>query len=83
MHNASLIDHLQLGADFWFARDPQSTNWWFNELWGPQTVAQIFLLFQYNCTAASMENAVIVMNRFEFLVVAPARIQAMGHCVLL
>ena len=34
------------GLRFWYAKDPQSKNWWHNEIASPQTLGEILVLMQ-------------------------------------
>jgi hypothetical protein len=44
--NATLRDDIFRAFDAWIARDPQSTNWWYQQINTPQSFGEILLLME-------------------------------------
>lgn len=44
--NASLLDGINLGLDYWYNSAPTSTNWWFNDIGVQQNLGPVLILMK-------------------------------------
>ena len=60
---ASVAQSFVRGFDFWIARDPKSSNWWYNEIGAPASVYRIMLLCEPLLTDGRLEKGCAVLAR--------------------
>lgn len=53
-----LQNAISLGLDYWFTANPQSTNWWWNDLGGPLLLAPTLILMQPQLSSAQLTKGI-------------------------
>ena len=61
--DAALRGRALAALDFWLQRDPQSDNWWWNQIGGPQALAEVTLLLEEDMAAESLALALERLGR--------------------
>lgn len=59
----ALRDAIFLALDAWTSRDPQSTNWWYQEISTPKYFGEILLLMENEVSAARLAAGVALIAR--------------------
>lgn len=61
--DAELLAEALKALDFWLADDPQSSNWWFNEIFTPQRLGEIMLMLEPHLSATQRSAGLVIMQR--------------------
>lgn len=61
--NATLRDDIFRAFDAWIVRDPQSTNWWYQQLSTPQYFGEILLLMEGEVSPARLTSGLAMIAR--------------------
>ena len=61
--DTTLRDAIFLAYDAWTERDPQSTNWWYQQISTPQYFGEILLLMGNDTSAARLDAGVALIAR--------------------
>ena len=56
--NPQVQQAISIGLDYWFSANPQSTNWWWNDLGGPLLLAPTLLLMQSQLTSTQLTKGI-------------------------
>lgn len=51
------------GFDYWVARDPKSSNWWYNEIGAPQSLYRMMLLAESALSAEQIDKGCALLAR--------------------
>ncbi len=60
---AAVAQALVKGFDFWLARDPKSSNWWYNEIGAVQSLYRLMLLSEPLLTEGRLEKGCALLSR--------------------
>ena len=60
-NSISLYQSILLGLRFWYQQDPQSKNWWHNEIDAPQHLGELLIILRHNAThlPVTLEDSLI------------------------
>jgi chondroitin AC lyase len=61
--NAALQADILRGYDYWLSRNPTSTNWYQNEIGGPQALGDVMVLMKADLSAARKTIGAAVLSR--------------------
>eukprot|EP01116_Phalansterium_solitarium_P022573 TRINITY_DN7505_c0_g2_i1.p1 TRINITY_DN7505_c0_g2~~TRINITY_DN7505_c0_g2_i1.p1 ORF type:complete len:714 (+),score=181.44 TRINITY_DN7505_c0_g2_i1:859-3000(+) len=64
--NGTLAKQLVQGLDFWIDENPESDNWWWNEINAPLTVGQLCLIMQPLTGAKEQRGCSTIMYRADW-----------------
>ena len=73
-YKTNVRDAIRLGLDFWLKNGGyiNPTNWWYNEIGGPQLMANILLLMEKQITATTLQKGITYASRGDYL--SPSRV---------
>jgi len=61
--NASLKAGILSAYDYWIAANPQSDNWWYNQIGAPTSLADTMLLMQSDLSATQQSSGLTILTR--------------------
>ena len=61
--DARVVEAFHRALDWWLAKDPMNSNWWWNEIGVPQTLGEACLLFTEPLTAEERAGVVRILKR--------------------
>jgi autotransporter-associated beta strand protein len=61
--DASLLADILKAYDWWIADDPQSTNWWYNQISVPQALGECMVLIKEQLSASRKSSGQAVIQR--------------------
>ena len=56
--SAAVKDAVSRGLDYWFSRNPQSSNWWWNEIGGPNQMVKVLMIMEPHLTQTQVQNGI-------------------------
>jgi chondroitin AC lyase len=62
-HSAALLEKYLLALDYWYDREPWSSNSWWNEIGGPQMLKGSLLIMQDELSPAELSDSVEYLRR--------------------
>lgn len=60
---AELKTQISRGLDYWFAADPHSGNWWYNDIGAPSALAKVLFLFNAELTDEQRHQGIDILKR--------------------
>lgn len=73
-HNEEMLAGCLKALDYWFEREPKSTNWWANEIGGPSNFGPLFLVLEDKLSPEQKANAVRYMERSKIKITGQNRV---------
>ena len=62
-NNGSLFNGCSTGLNYWYSRDPQSDNWWWNEIGVQLTLRKPLILLESLLTSGQISSGCSILNR--------------------
>ena len=57
-NSAAVKDAVSRGLDYWFSRNPQSSNWWWNEIGGPNQMVKVLMIMEPHLTQTQVQKGI-------------------------